>query len=200
VIVLLDTHDDLTVASEELGTPVEQLLTPLTRYLPQDTSQRFAIDNGGFSGFDAKAFVSLLEREEERISLCRWVAMPDIVGSAIRTLEAFDHWADKLPRWPKALVAQDGQESLPIPWSRISAVFIGGSTEWKLSKAASHIIRTAKIVGTWCHVGRVNTPGRFEYFEELGADSIDGTGLSRYTWMRKAINDARTTPRLAFGE
>ncbi|MBO0858840.1 MAG: hypothetical protein J2P21_10290 [Chloracidobacterium sp.] len=29
-------------------------------------------------------------------------------------------------------------------------------------------------------VGVVNSLGRFEYFERLGADSIDGTGLARY--------------------
>jgi hypothetical protein len=35
-------------------------------------------------------------------------------------------------------------------------------------------------------VGRVNTPHRFDKFLEL-ADSVDGTGLARYTHMRKNL-------------
>lgn len=193
---MLDTSHDLDGCSKELGCPVEQLLTPLTRYLPQKPDQPFCIDNGAFSGFNRKSFESLLEREIERQHLCRFVALPDVVGSARRTLEAFAHWKFKLAGWPKALVAQDGLELLDIPWDSIDAIFVGGSTDWKLSKHAADVIRTAKICDKWVHVGRVNTPGRLEHFEELGADSIDGTGLSRYTWMRERIYRAAHSPNL----
>lgn len=187
MIVLLDTGQNLSECERELGVPVEQLLTPLTRYRPQNPDQNFAIDNGAFSGFDSKAFERLLDKHKDRQHLCRFVALPDVVASARRTLEAFECWRDRLPGWRKALVAQDGLENLPIPWDQIEAIFIGGSTEWKMSKHAADVIRTAKICGKWVHVGRVNTPGRFEYFEALQADSIDGTGLSRYSWMREKI-------------
>ena len=187
MIVLLDTGQDLSVCESELGSPVEQLLTPLTRYRPQQPNKKFAIDNGGFSRFDRSSFESLLESQWERRDLCRFVALPDVVGSARRTLECFNYWSRRLDGWKRALVAQDGQELLTIPWDEIDAIFIGGSTEWKMSKHAADIIRTAKILGKWVHVGRVNTPGRYEYFEALGADSIDGTGLARYTWMRERI-------------
>ena len=53
-----------------------------------------------------------------------------------------------------------------------------------------------QFIGRWCHVGRVNTPGRFEMFEELGADSCDGTGLAQYQHMRKAILMNKTNPTL----
>lgn len=181
---------------QNVGVPVEQLLTPLTRYLAQRPEQHFAVDNGAFSGFDGPGFERLLARHWERRELCRFVACPDVVGSARRTLEAFDHWRGRLEGWRLALVAQDGLESLPIPWSQIDAVFIGGSTAWKLGKDAADVIRTAKICGKWVHAGRVNTPGRFEYFDELGVDSIDGTGLSRYSWMRREIYRAVHEPGL----
>lgn len=196
MIVMLDTSHDFDVASEELGLPVEQLLTPLTRYKAKKPEDRFAIDNGAFAGFDARSFLSLLERESERKSLCRFVAVPDVVGSARRTLEVFHHWAPKLKGWPLALVAQDGQESLPIDWWRLDAVFIGGTTEWKMGPHAKAIVLAGKAMGKWVHAGRVNTPARLEHFEKLGADSIDGTGLSRYSWMRKAIYDKATRPTL----
>lgn len=187
VIALLDTSEDLMVCQEELGCPVEQLLTPLTRFKRKNAEARFAIDNGAFAGFEKKAFLSLLEREREAMHLCRFVAVPDVVGSARRTLEVFQHWRFELCGWPLALVLQDGQENLEIPWKGIEAIFIGGSTEFKLSEAVKHCIKAARAMDKWVHVGRVNSPERFDKFEALGADSIDGTGISRYSHMRKRI-------------
>ena len=196
MIALLDTSHDLNDASRELGCAVEQLLTPLTGFRPQQPDAHFAIDNGAFSGFNRDRFESLLKRESSRRHLCRFVAVPDVVGSARRTLEVFDRWYGDLAQWPLALVAQDGQEDLPIPWDDIAAVFIGGTTEWKLSSHAQRIIRAAQALDKWVHAGRVNTPARFEYFEKLGVDSIDGTGLGRYSWMRERIYKAVKEPQL----
>lgn len=201
---MLDTSEDLEVCAAELGAPVEQLFSPGNGFLPQNESVMFGVDNYSFNRFSRTAFEKKLERLSEFRDRCRFVAAPDVVvigphgpvGDARRTLEVFEHWYPRLCGWPIALVAQDGQEHLPIPWDLIAAVFIGGSTNWKLSHHAAAIIKAAKAMDKWAHVGRVNTPGRFEYFEELGADSIDGTGLSRYTWMRKKIYDAATRPKL----
>lgn len=194
---MLDTPTPLDECERELGgLAVEQLFTPLTRYKPQRPEARFAIDNGAFSNFQAKGFRSLIERERPRRDLCRFVAVPDVVGSARRTLEVFATWKFELAGWPKALVLQNGQEHLDIPWSEIDAVFIGGDTEWKLGQHAAACIKAAIALGKWVHVGRVNTPGRFEYFEKLGADSIDGSGLARYTHMREAIHRSATEPTL----
>ena len=198
MIAMLDTSHDLSEAELEIGCPVEQLLTPLTRFTPQRPNQHFCIDNGGFSGFKADAFLSLLARELPRRALCRFVAVPDVVASARRTLECFEQWRYRLASWKIALVAQDGLEDLDIPWVGIDAVFIGGSTGWKMSKAAADVVRAGKICGKWVHAGRVNTPARFEYFEELGTDSIDGSGLARYSWMRKRIHDSANLPMLNF--
>lgn len=196
MIALLDTSEDLKVCAEELGCEVLQLFTPLTRFAPQDPEAMFAIDNGAFSNFSIKGFEALIERESERRELCIFVACPDVVASARRTLELFDHWMPRLDQWPLALVAQDGQEDLPIPWEHIEAIFIGGTTEWKMSKAAADVIKTGHAMEKWVHVGRVNRPGRFEYFEKLGADSIDGTGISRFSWMRHNIWKAQHEPHL----
>lgn len=196
MIVMLDTPDDLAECESELGLPVEQLFTPLTRRLPQRPYARFAIDNGAFSRFDRDGFLRILEKHKDRRDLCRFVALPDVVGSARRTLEAFDHWHSILEGWPRALVAQDGIENLPIPWAQIDAIFIGGTTKFKMGKDAADVIRTAKILGKWVHAGRVNTPGRLEYFDNLGADSIDGTGLARYSWMRESIYRSANEPGL----
>lgn len=193
---MADTSEELAVVEAEIGLPVEQLHTPLTNFAPQRPESHFAIDNGLFSRCDIAAFRRLLDKHYHRRDLCRFVALPDVVGSARRTLEAFEWWRDLVPGWRKALVAQDGLEGLAIPWQSIDAIFIGGSTEWKMSRHAADVIRTAKICGKWVHVGRVNTPGRLEHFEELGADSFDGSGASRYSWMRERIYRAATEPNL----
>lgn len=196
MIAMLDTSEDLGVCEAEIGCAVGQLFSPLTRFARQDENGICGMDNGCFKRFHEDAFLSLLERERPYRHLFKFVCCPDVVGSAIRTLEVFARYRRKLAGWPIALVAQDGQEKLHIPWDEISAVFIGGSTEWKDGPHAAAIVKTGKILGKWVHVGRVNTPGRFDKFEELGADSIDGSGLARYSWMRERIYNHATRPTL----
>ncbi len=194
MIVLLDTSHDLNTCAAELGCEVGTLLTPLTRYRLREPQKPWAIDNGAFAGLDVQAFQALLKREEHHRENCLFVTVPDVVGSARRTLEVFERWKDRLQGWKLALACQDGQEDQP--WHDIAAVFIGGSTEWKLSDHAAHCIKAAKALGKWAHVGRVNDPARFEHFEKLGADSIDGTGISRYSHMREAIAKRDNQERL----
>lgn len=196
MIAMISNHD-LDECERELGTRCEQIFTPESRHTAKRPECKFCIDNGAFGAFDEPSFLSLLERERPRRDLCRFVAVPDVVASARRTLEVFDEWKLRLAGWALAIVVQDGQEHLPIPWKEIAAIFVGGSTDWKMGPHAAACIKAAKAIGKWVHVGRVNTPGRYEYFEQLGADSIDGTGLSRYSWMREAIYRAKTTPELA---
>lgn len=187
MIVMLDTSHDLDVAARELNHPVEQLLTPLTRFTNRRPESHFAIDNGAFTKFNRQGFESLLEREHERKHLCRFVAVPDVVGSARRTLEVFDYWQPLLNQWKLALVAQDGQELLPIPWEFIDAIFIGGTTKWKESDSAKEIVKAGKAMDKHVHIGRINTPDRFEVFKQWGADSCDGSGIAQYSHMRNAI-------------
>jgi hypothetical protein len=187
MIALLDNGQDLAECEAEIGGPVGQLLTPLTRYRLRDPERPWAIDCGGFAELDIPAFRALLAREAHHKKKCLFVAAPDVVGCARRTLEVFEHWTPQLEGWKVALVVQDGQENLPIPWSHISAVFIGGSTKWKASEDVVHIIKAAKALEKHVHAGRVNDPLRCKHFEELGVDTYDGTGVGRYTHMRKAI-------------
>lgn len=196
MIALLDNGQDLDQCAAEIGCAVGQLLTPLTRYRLRDPSRPWAIDNGGFSGLDIDGVLALLAREAHHKDKCLFVAAPDIVGSARRTLEVFERWKDRLAGWKLALVCQDGQENLPLPWDDIAAVFIGGSTNWKGSEHVVHIVKAAKALEKWVHVGRVNHAARFEHFEKIGADSIDGTGISRYSHMREAIKTRHNQPGL----
>jgi len=189
VIALLDNGHDLAEAEAEIGCPVGQLLTPLTRYRLRDPDRPWAIDNGAFANLDISALEALLRREDHHRDRCLFVTVPDIVASAQRTAEVFELWAPKLIGWKLAYACQDGQENVRIPWNDIAAVFIGGSTNWKCSIHVEQIIKTAKLFGKWVHIGRLNHPARYEHFAGLGADSCDGTGIARYSHMREAIRD-----------
>lgn len=200
MIALLDNGQDLAKCEAEIGVPVGQLLTPLTGYRLRDASKPWAIDNGGFKDLDVPGLVRLMKREEHHRDNCLFVAVPDIVASAQRTIELFHHFSVMMEGWNLALVCQDGQESLPIPWDLIDAVFIGGSDAWKCSVHVERIIKVAKLLGKHVHAGRVNTPERWCWFERQGADSADGTGLARYTGMRRAIAQRHHQQELDMGK
>lgn len=153
----------------------------------RDVTRPWAIDNRAFVEFNVNEFTHTLEKMKPYRDHCLFVSAPDVVGSARRTLEVFEHWKSRLAGWKIALVCQDGQEHLPIPWDQIDAVFIGGTTNWKGSHHVTHIVKAAQLLNKWVHIGRINTPARFEHFLQLGADSCDGSGVSQYTWMREAI-------------
>jgi len=197
---LMDTQKDtLRRRFSESNLILGQLLTPLSGY--SDWGGVYAIDNGSFSGFPEDKFKRLLQRQSSRMDNCLFVPCPDIVGAGQRSIELFKQRRRWIPDgWRVAMVAQDGMETMEIPWLEMDAVFIGGKDPWKNSQSAADIVRTAKILGLWVHVGRVNTPKRFDHFEALGADSCDGSGIAMYDHMLKKIEHRSFDPRLSLFE
>jgi hypothetical protein len=109
--------------------------------------------------------------------------MPDVVGDSEGTLESFKIWYPVIHKYysvPLAYVLQDGTNENDIPWDSIAAMFIGGTTEWKLGDAAAKVVRKANAKNKWVHMGRVNTFKRVKYAYEIGCNSIDGSGFSRF--------------------
>lgn len=192
--LLIDTSPTklAELISEELV--LGQLITPLTSY--SDAGLPYGIDNGAFSRFDRKSFSRILERQDNAVDRCLFVAIPDVVGNARRTLEIWEQ-RYKLcpPKWPMALVAQDGIEDMVIPWGEMKAIFIGGSTLWKDSNCVADIVKTAKTLGVHVHIGRVNTAPRYKHFAALGADTCDGSGIARFSHMlRELTADLKAPP------
>lgn len=118
----------------------------------------------------------------------RFIVPPDVPGKGVMTGLAFIAFAlyyrDRESALPLALVGQDNMESqpwVPIALDLASAFFVGGSTEWKLSQAAADMAREAKRRGLWVHMGRVNSVKRLEWALSIGCDSVDGTGLTRFS-------------------
>ncbi len=113
---------------------------------------------------------------------CLWVACPDVVADAAATFDLFQQWQPRLKGrdLPVALVAQDGLEKLRVPWSKLEALFIGGSTAWKEGDAARKLALKAKSKGKLVHMGRVNSLRRIRLAAAFGCDSIDGSGFSMF--------------------
>lgn len=177
--ILLDSSPrKISEYTERYGYEFWQLRTPLTRNALAGVP--YGLDNGCFARFERDTW--LKQVEEARKARPLFVALPDIVGDARRTLDLFDHFYDLTRGVPRALVLQDGIGSHAIPWSKLDAVFVGGSDPFKVSPEAINACRAAKMMGKWVHVGRVNTAKRVRDWIDL-ADSIDGSGISRFDHM-----------------
>jgi hypothetical protein len=140
----------------------------------------WAADNAAFSNFKEEKFIKMLDKIKGSNPL--FVTAPDVVADAEQTISLFEKWQPIIKSYglKAAFVLQDGQESLPVPWKGIDAVFIGGTTEWKLGRHAYNLVKEAKKRGIWVHMGRVNSNKRLEYARDIGCDSVDGTGYSMF--------------------
>lgn len=184
--ILIDQSPEMiTDKSAKFNYGLWQLRTPLTAYAL--SGREYGLDNGCFSKFEEKTWRRMLldAYEDKPIFVC----LPDIVGDARRTLELFSHFEEATKGLPRALVLQDGIGNFSIPWDKLEAVFVGGSDPFKISSEAINASRTAKMMGKWVHVGRVNTALRVRNWLEIG-DSIDGSGISRYDHMLEDVINA----------
>jgi hypothetical protein len=139
-------------------------------------------DNGvfgkGYPGDDK--WWAWLEANATDAETCIFAVAPDVVGDAQATLDRSLPWLPRIRAlgYPAAFVAQDGLESLTIPWDEFDVLFIGGSTEWKLGSHARLIVSEAKARGKHVHMGRVNSEKRLRYAQAIGCDSADGTYIA----------------------
>ena len=138
-------------------------------------------DNGCFSSrFEEGHWWAWLKRHSADAGSCMFATAPDVVGDALATWERSAPWLPRIRAlgYPVALVGQDGMEDMPVPWDEFDALFIGGSTEWKLGPEAAVLADEARGRGKWVHMGRVNSRKRLKYAESIGCDSADGTYLT----------------------
>jgi len=153
-------------------------------------------DNGCFSdAWDADTWWRWLTRQDP--ADCVFAVAPDVVGDAAATARRAAPWLPRIRAagFPVAYVAQDGLSVGTCPWGRIDALFVGGTTGWKLGPEAAALVAAAKHLGIWVHMGRVNSQRRYNYARSIGCDSVDGTCLTRgpdvnrprvLSWVRSA--------------
>lgn len=141
---------------------------------PHHFNYRYAIDNSAFKRFDEKQFFKMID-ESKKYKPPIFVVCPDVVGCHDRTKALWSHYFPILQHYgyPIAFVAQDGCSPEFIP-SEADWIFVGGLDPWKMDNVHRFV-----GIGKPVHVGRVNSLSRLQRCEELGVDSVDGTG-----WMR----------------
>jgi len=117
---------------------------------------------------------------KDHLQDCRFATAPDVVGDAHATYERSLPFLSQIRAlgYPAAYVGQDGQEDFDPPWAEFDALFIGGTTEWKLGPAAASLVAQALDRGKWVHMGRVNSRKRLRYAHSIGCHSVDGTYLA----------------------
>jgi len=160
------------------------------------TTVTWAVDNDCFSGFNEQRYVSMLRRMADRLQARGWagvpefVTMPDAVGDHAETVRLWGIWHRHLAtaNFNRAFVLQDGSESEGwhgIPWDYIEALFIGGSTAFKLGTFAREMTDCARHMGKAVHMGRVNSVMRLNYARDIGCTSCDGSAMAR--WSSKTL-------------
>lgn len=147
----------------------------------------YVLDNGAWSDFqqqrefDGDAFEGLIDKLGSRAG---WIVLPDIVAGGMASLEFSLRWSNRcLSACPMVLIAvQDGMIADDIsPFVGPSVgVFLGGSTEWKISTMAQWGAFCRRR-GIYYHVARVNTEKRMAMAVAAGADSVDGSSASRFS-------------------
>lgn len=168
------------------------LLTPNMGNRPCLKGTIWAADNGLFAGQGKPArpfgepqfesFKALVARAGADIDGCLFAVVPDAPYDAKGTLARWAEWAPRfraeLPRSvPLAFVAQDGMSVDDIPWGELDALFIGGSDGFKETEVEA-IVREARRLGKWIHMGRVNSRRRMDIAWAFDCDSADGTYIA----------------------
>lgn len=169
------------------GSSIEHMISGDLGYIdtPRQGNKRpegvqWCADNGCFNDatFDENQWWEWLTRNKHDAAQCRFATAPDVMGDHEATLKRSAPWLPKIRElgYPAALVAQDGATPDNLPWNEFDAIFIGGTTDFKLSQTAIDIIVEGKRRKKWVHVGRINSRRRYRRFAVI-ADSCDGTYL-----------------------
>lgn len=139
----------------------------------------WAADNGRFNAphlYSDDRYLGWLAKQP--VERCLFATAPDVLANHAATVEL------SMPLFPllralgyrAAFVVQDGWCEDDTPWDKFEALFVGGTTKFKLGRA-SLAIAAASVRGKWIHMGRVNSFARLRVAAALGCNSADGTFL-----------------------
>ncbi len=167
---------DAIAARADLGI----IATPRSVRVAQWVPTEWIADNGCFgkTEFNQDRWLEFLETYRNRPG-CLFAVAPDVVGDHQATLARSLPWMPHLRElgYPAAFVAQDGATAATMPWDDFDVVFLGGTTDFKLSDTARDIVGEAVARGKHAHMGRVNSKRRLMLAHQWGCQSVDGTYL-----------------------
>jgi hypothetical protein len=161
---------------------------------PDGTAAPYVLDNGAWGchqreePFNETAFLWAYDRIAAN---AEWVVAPDIVGGGLDSLSLTKTWLPKLDHKKVLIAVQDGMTSEHVdPLMDLNrGIFLGGTTEYKMSSMMDWG-KYCAAKNIYFHVARVNTIKRFRACQAAGADSIDGSGASRFACTASLLPDA----------
>jgi len=177
----------------------------LGRYADPIPPLPYAVDNGAWGcyqsgvSWDESAFLRLLGLVGHG---CDWVVAPDIVAGGLESLRRSAEWLPRLEKYGqlRLVAVQDGMVAADLRdmLGPTVGIFVGGSTPWKLATLPEWG-DLARDVGCYLHVARVNSAKRIRYCHHVGADSFDGTSVTRYAVTLPRLDDARRQGTIPWG-
>lgn len=184
------------------GAGWRQFVSPDTAAKNGAPTTAYALDNGAWGAFlrgqpwNEEAFVRLVGEMGERSD---FVVVPDVVSDRLATLERASVWLPRLAGLRRYVAVQDG-----MTWTDVeplvpdlAGLFVGGSTAWKLSTMADWG-GFCRARGLRLHVGRVNSARRIRLCGDAGANSFDGSVVSRYARVKLRLFDNEVRQRWLF--
>lgn len=143
----------------------------------------YALDNDAYSAYsknaewDEKAWWHMIFAADKKHHKPLWILCPDVVANREATIEKWHgNYAElKMFGWPIAFAVQDGMTVEDVP-KEADVVFVGGTTDWKWRTLPVWARAFNRV-----HVGRVNELRRLWTCEDLGVESVDGSGWFRGT-------------------
>ena len=173
---------NLEVQKELHANGIGLMLTPFSQRNSKNSPHQWtwAADNGCFAEkWDEKVWLTWLK---SHASPCEalFATVPDVVADHDKTVDRWGKYHTTVSSlgYKPAFVLQDGAALDTIPWETMGCLFIGGSTDFKLSDTARMFCAEAKARSIWVHMGRVNSFKRMVLAKQWGVDSVDGTYLA----------------------
>lgn len=166
----------------------------------------YALDNGAWSDFingrpfDHNRFLKVLDKIRSEGTNPEFVVLPDIVSGGIKSLELSREYLYLSSEFACYIAVQDGmlQSHLDPYLSKISGIFVGGSTSWKW-RTAELWSQYAHKNDLYCHIGRVGTFRNLLRSIAANVDSVDGSNLIRngkYHLIPQYLADCNSQTRL----
>lgn len=151
------------------------------KWVPIDPWMPLALDNDAFTAWrdkkpwDEAAWLKMLNFVAMTGAKPMWAAVPDVVTNRHETLESWKRHKDEILKrgWSAAFCVQDGMTPDDVP-DQAAVVFVGGSDEWKLRNLPMWTSNFPRV-----HCARINAVEVIEKCEQLGCESVDGTGWFR---------------------
>lgn len=181
LLLMTKAHPSIVALRARVGPTIGRLHTP--RCYGEVGPYPWALDNDAFSGFDPARYMAMLERLRPDAPSALFAVVPDVVEDHEETCYLWERWAPYVSGmgYRAAFVLQDGATDFYDVPHDAGALFVGGSTGFKLGEVAERIVGEARRRGMWVHMGRVNTVRRLRYAASIGVCSVDGSGWSRFT-------------------